>query len=312
MATAKQTINSDRIVNIPLRDIVADFSWNTRSGDWTKGEGDDEGDKGGHSFADLVASIENKGQDTPATVRPKGKKFELIVGFRRFKAISVIAEKLKNKDATIKCVVKALNDAEARSENLRENTGRENLEGPDLAFGIWDLFRLHKDANGGKEPTTTALANEISKNQSYVALLLRIMANVKPSLTKAWREAPVQLSVREMDVIGKLENKEEQEKKYKQLLSGKGGGKAGRGAWLDSAKKKAASIGTLLGNLEREELIDTSGLSFAENLDKVMKVNEKATAAQRKAIAKAAEDAWSAAKTAAPESDEDSDDDSDE
>lgn len=308
-AAKKETFDPDKVLHIPLKDIVADMSWNVRSGDWAASMGADgeTDDRKAHDFNDLMRSIETKGQDTPVTVRPKGKKFELIVGFRRFAALSKIAEKSKDREATIKAIVKNLSDVEARSENIRENTGREDLEGPDLAFGVFELYK-GRSANGA-EVSSVAIANEISMNQSYVAKLLRIMQKGDPKVTKSWREAPVQLSVNEMDRITKLE-KDEQEKAYKEATKAKGDtGGTGRGMWVDAAKRKAASLGALLGKLEREEKIDASNLDFLQDLDLLMKVNKDATPAQRKQIAKAAEEAWNEAKTADPEAEEDEDSD---
>jgi hypothetical protein len=98
------------------------------------------------------------------------------------------------------------------------------------------------------------------------------------------------------------------------LLESKGNVQGGQGAhsgtaWLDAAKKKAASLGELFGRLEKNELIDTSGLSFETHLDLLMKVNKKATARQKASISKAAQKAYDEALNAvdAPEAEDDDD-----
>lgn len=100
-----------RIRAIPLTQIIADAKkWNTR-----------REDSGTEEFKELVASLAAKGQDEPVTIRPKGEKFELITGFRRYAALMYIAEQSKSKDATINAIVRDLSDAEARLLNRRES-----------------------------------------------------------------------------------------------------------------------------------------------------------------------------------------------
>jgi ParB/RepB/Spo0J family partition protein len=311
--------NEEQIVNIAAKDIIADFAWNARSGDWRADEGtpDDE-NKGEHSFKGLVKSIKARGQDTAVTVRPSKKagKFELTAGFRRFAAILEIAKETNNPNPTIKAVVKKQNEAEARAENIRENTARDELKGPDLAWSLHELYKLQ--TAGGGAPSDSALADEIGKSQPYVSKLLRIMKGVTTKVTDQWRSSRVPVTVNEMaSLIGK--DKGEQEAEFKRIIESKGGvaggqgAGGGQGAWLEAAKKKAASLGMLFGRLEKNELIDTAGLSFDTHLDYLLKVNKKATARQRAAVAKAAQKAYDDALNAKdePKGDE-SDDDAEE
>lgn len=294
MATKKL----ESISEIPLKDIIANFEWNARSGDFRADAGGEDDEQ---TFEGLVNSIKSRGQDTAVTVRPKGKKFELTAGFRRYAAISRIAEETKNPNATIKAIVKNQNDIEARSENIRENTARDDLKGPDLAWSVHQLYTLQTAASS-TPPTDSALAEEIGMSQPYISKLLRIMKGVTTKVTDQWRNSKVAVSVNDMvTLIGKPKN--EQEEEFKRLVDSKGGVSGGQGAhsgtaWLDSAKKKAADIGSLFGKLEKEELIDTAGLSFDTHIDFLIKVNKKATARHRAQIAKAAQKAYDTALNA--------------
>jgi ParB/RepB/Spo0J family partition protein len=319
MASKKSGTEAEQIVTLALKDIIADFAWNARSGDWRADSGtpDDE-NKGEHTFENLVKSIQARGQDTPVTVRPSKKagKYELTAGFRRYAAIAKIGELTKNPNVTIKAVVKKQNDAEARAENIRENTARDELKGPDLAWSVHELWKLQ--AAGGAAPSDSAIADEIGKSQPYVSKLLRIMKGVTTKVTDQWRASRVAITVNEMaSLVGK--DKAEQEAEFKRIVESKGGAAGGQGAgggqnaWFDAAKKKAETLGALFGKLEKNELIDTSGLSFDTHLDYLMKVNKKATARQRASIAKAAQKGYDDALNAKdePKGDE-SDDDAEE
>jgi len=298
---------AEKYIDIPLKDIVADFAWNARSGDFKADSGGKEDE---HNFGDLVKSMKQRGQDTPVVVRPKGKKFSLTAGFRRFAALSQIAEETKNPSLTIKAVVKDQSDAAARAENIVENTARDDLKGPDLAWACHQLYVLEK--TNGNELTDSALAEMVGKSQPYVSKLLRIMKGVTTKVTDAWRSSKVAVTVNDMNGLVSVA-KNEQEAEFKRILESKGGATGGQGAgggqgaWLESAKKKAASIGELMGRLEKNELIDTSGLAFDTHLDLCLKVNAKATARQRAQIAKAATKAYEEA-LAASDSTESADD----
>lgn len=319
---SKKSVSSgieEAIVNIPVKDIFADFPWNARSGDWRADEGtpDDE-NKGEHTFKNLVKSIKARGQDTAVTVRPSRKagKFDLTAGFRRYAAILEIAKETNNPNASIKAVVKKQNDAEARAENIRENTARDELKGPDLAWALHELYKLQ--TAGGGAPSDSALADEIGKSQPYVSKLLRIMKGVTTKVTDQWRSSRVPVTINEMaSLIGK--DKAEQEAEFKRIIESKGdatggqGAGGGQGAWLEAAKKKAGMLGALFGKLEKNELIDTAGLSFDTHLDYLMKVNVKATARQRAQVAKAAQKAYEDALNAKDEpASEEAEDDSEE
>ena len=73
-------------------------------------------------IAELVASIKEKGILHPIVVRPAGKRFEVVVGSRRFTA----AKKLGLKK--LPAIVKRLADTEALVESLIENVQRGDID----------------------------------------------------------------------------------------------------------------------------------------------------------------------------------------
>lgn len=309
MASRKMNEQLGMVRAIPLTQIIADTKWNARREDFTE----DSGAEGAESeFKDLVASLASKGQDEPVTVRPKGKKFELIAGFRRYAALMFLAEQSKStKDATINAIERDLSDVEARSLNLRENTARDDLKGPDLAFGVYDLYVQRTKANGGVAPTETAMAQELGKNQAYIGRLLNIMKHCDTKITSAWRAAKMQLSVSEMLAISKVE-KDRQWEEYEEKVKGKADrskdGKAavGRGMAGEAAKRRAEIIGSLIGKLERLDLIQTANLSFSEHIDQLIKLPKDCDAKLKRAISKSAENAYNQALEESDESEEES------
>ena len=175
-ATKTESENADLKVHVlKVSEIDATSYKNSRSGNWHEGTGGLED----NDFEGLCASISSRGQDEPVTVRPHGKKMQLIAGFRRFAAHKKLGL------ATIKAFVRELDDNEARALNIRENTARNNLSGPDLAWAIWEL---HQGYTAKRMPVTAvAIAQEIGRNQAYVNTLLNIMRDVDPKITAHWR-----------------------------------------------------------------------------------------------------------------------------
>ncbi len=287
-----QIARATNIVEVPIVDVLLTYD-NARSGDWTQTSSREEAD--GNSFKELVESIQSVGQQEPVTLRQKGKKYELVVGFRRFAAVKQLAvANGTTKTATIRAVVEELDELGARLANTLENTARDNLQGPDLAYAANELSKAHHAAN--QPISDNMLASKMGKNQSYIAQLLRVMRMADQRIPKLWREAQVQLSVSEMDRIAKLD-KPLQFPEYQRLLEGKGGGSDGQGSgktWIDTANKKAATQGTLLGNLQREGRITTDiTWDSAEDLALLgVKVKAEATARQVKAIGKVAKEAF--------------------
>jgi ParB-like chromosome segregation protein Spo0J len=228
-------------------------------------------------------------QDTPVELRLTGKEdkpYQLVKGFRRHKAVTVVAAKFGLKEPTIRAIVAELDGVEARVNNLAENVARQNLTTPDFAWGLWQL-KLEGRRNG-IELSGTAIAARLGRNQAYVDKLLSIMANCKPNITRRWRETPKAITVLSMLAVSKMP-KGEQDAAFAKLLGDvelkKDGGVKAKNGWLDATKKKARDFGEVLGTLERMGLIDTSGLDFEEHLELCIKVKETASHNQRRSIA---------------------------
>jgi ParB-like chromosome segregation protein Spo0J len=288
----------DKIVEIKLTDIHADYDWNCRTGNPAEA-GDSGGEAEENEFKGLIESIRARGQDQAVTVKPRGKGFFLVVGFRRYSAMQVIAE--GNKNATIKCIVKTLSDIEAKSLNIRENTARKQVSPPDLMKGLADLRDLHRKSGGA--PTIDALAAEVGMGRGYASRLFKIKDNVLPKILEAWHKAPASIGVNKMEEIAKFD-KPRQEEAFEAMLPKAGrGSRSDKKAWLESAHNEAIRVGTFLGKLEHLKLINTDGLDFSKHLEHCVKVKDgdaAPTKNQREALVKEITDAWQAALTPPP------------
>lgn len=327
MAKEKEAIK-ETTTRVPLLDILVDHNWNARSGGWQaektpEGGGDELGPEGSRGFPGLIASIKEHGQDHACDVRPNPTKsrhtYMLVTGFRRTEAIRRIAEEGVNapgidpKNPAIKVNVRNLDESEARALNGRENIERNSLSPADTAWLVVELAKAGKDATG-KELTDTAIAAKIGKSQGYVSKLHRIMNNTKASILKSWREGAADpLTVDERVKLSEID-KDKQEDTFKKLIAEetKEGTKT-TGGWMKKATAQAASIGTLLGHLEREGLIDMTKLNFGKHMKEllaggilVVKGKEGATDNQWEKLGKAADEAYKAAyeKTAPAEGEE--------
>lgn len=285
------TPNVDVIVEIPLEQVLADDAWNSRSGKWEVNDGDDEGQQ----FEGLVESIREKGQEEPCDVRIHPTKpdcYQLIAGFRRRRALQVIAEADKNLNPVMRCIVRNLDDVQARARNLSENATRQNISTPDLAWGVYQLHCAAQTA--GKPLSAAKIAAIIGKSTGHVAHLLAIMIKCKPTITKRWREMSRSLSVLAMYSVSALPKPDQdaafaalllpiQSKEQPDTESRK------QGSWVDGAKAKAYSIGVIIGQLEAHGCIDTSGLEFARDIELIVPIRDPHTTVQRDAIVAQAE-----------------------
>lgn len=304
MATAN---GIDKVESLLLSEIEVNPKWNTRSDLGESSGGPDE--KTG--LDGLVASISAKGQDTPVIVKPNKdgakKPFFLVSGNRRFEAIRRIAEKAGDKAPTIKATIRKMTDLEAFELNVRENTVRDDLTGADLVFGVGRIINEYKKEN--KKFTQATIADMLGLSQAYVGKLAKISEYGKQELIEKWRHAvgvdgKGKLTVDQMHKVASAPPGE-QNKLYEELVrpgEDDGDPKRGKGAWIKTAKKSAAYVGTILGKLARAELIETTDELFHdENVRLLVKFRDKATDNQMSQIVNACEKAF----TAAYEADED-------
>jgi ParB family chromosome partitioning protein len=88
-------------------------------------------------LSELTASIREKGVLEPILVRPRGSRFEVIAGERRFRAAGEAGL------AEIACIVREASDAEVMELALVENLQRRDLSAFEEADGLRTLAESH-------------------------------------------------------------------------------------------------------------------------------------------------------------------------
>jgi ParB/RepB/Spo0J family partition protein len=285
--------NIGKTLELPLKKVKADYDWNCRKLAGEK-ETDLKGETEKNDFDSLMRSIDVDGQSTPVMVRPKGAKgdYELVAGFRRYRALQLLAEKNGDKDPKILASVRDLNDYQARAENVRENAGRKNVEPTELLTGLIDL---REQARAAKLPDSIqALADSVGIGRPYASRLFKIAENLKAELLKKWMESPTAIGVNRVENVAKVDKDRQDEEWATQAESGGrgAGGGGGENAWLTSATKAAERVGTILGRLEGFKLIDTEKLNFVRDIEKLIAVKEGATDEEKKALSESASKAY--------------------
>ncbi|HEX6826546.1 MAG TPA: hypothetical protein VF077_09560 [Nitrospiraceae bacterium] len=185
---------------VELSKIHADFDWNSRAARNIQDMADTEN----AGFESWTRSIGLTGQLSAVILRNTNgkllngqktdKPYELIVGFRRFRAITLLnsgnylAEAKKDKrpcvvnlpDGTILAEVRDVKtEVDARILNGVENTGRKNLKAPDLVFLVQGLNKSGM--------AQVPIAEALSITQGWVSKLLKV-ANLPPAVLDHWRD----------------------------------------------------------------------------------------------------------------------------
>jgi ParB family chromosome partitioning protein len=114
-------------------------------------------------ISELIASIVEKGILEPILVRPRGSRFQIIAGERRFRAATEAGL------AEIPCVVRETSDAEMMELALVENLQRKDL----TAFEEADGLKVLADHFGY---THEAMAQKLGKSRTSITETLTLTA----------------------------------------------------------------------------------------------------------------------------------------
>ena len=114
-------------------------------------------------LSELVASVREKGILEPILVRPRGSRFQIIAGERRFRAAGEVGL------AEIPCVVRDTSDAEMMELALVENLQRKDL----TPFEEADGLKMLADSFGY---THEAMAEKLGKSRTSITEILTLTA----------------------------------------------------------------------------------------------------------------------------------------
>ncbi len=299
-----------RLIEALVSECDAESFENQRTGDFTKGDSSPNGV--GNSFKELTESIDegggwdedgvHTGLREPITGRyvtgKRGKQvLQIVAGFRRFAAVNLLAQRDNMlAQARIPVLVKELTDTEALEENIFENSARDDLSGPDLAWAAYNLRT--KYVADGSSISDNQIAKRMGKNQTHISRLLRIVT-AAPTVCTAWRESSAPLKLDDIERISKLDPKE-QETEYAKVIAAKSGQSGAVGAGgkplLEIATKKAERIATTVGTLVKNGLV-TSNIDWQADLEKAGISLEGLDGAERRKVGTAAHTAFATAVT---------------
>ncbi|OGX68440.1 MAG: nucleoid occlusion protein, partial [Paenibacillus sp. RIFOXYA1_FULL_44_5] len=116
---------------------------------------------------ELCQTIKTHGVIQPIIVRVVNKKFEIIAGERRWRAVTKLGLD------TIPAIIKEFNDSQSASIALIENLQREGLTAIEEAVAYQKLMEIH-------QLTQESLAQRLGKSQSTIANKIRLMHLSQP------------------------------------------------------------------------------------------------------------------------------------
>ena len=106
-------------------------------------------------LSELIASVKEKGILEPILVRPRGSRFQIIAGERRFRAATEAGL------AEVPCIVRDTNDAEVLEIALIENLQRKDLSAFEEADGLKTLAEAYNY-------THQQMAEKLGKSRSSI------------------------------------------------------------------------------------------------------------------------------------------------
>ena len=163
-----------QVIEIPIKEIVFDDSFNCR------------GSFPLESVQSLAKSIEEIGLQFPLLVQPYWKKYRLLAGHRRFKAVAVFL-----KWTSVPAIVREdLTEHQARLLNLTENLQRRDLNILQEAQALANLYPQGIACEGGA--SLQFVAREINKPSRWVhirARLLRLPSEIQKYAAAGWLSA---------------------------------------------------------------------------------------------------------------------------
>lgn len=283
-ATNGTTPAEEKILFLDVRQIHADYDWNSRSGAFwldiektaeppaedtekpKKSKKKEKVSDHGDWTAFMNSILETGTNVEPIICRPPSKaggKVRVVAGFRRFRAVLEHGETAGFNGPTeaqrglVRAVVRDMTDQEARLVNGIENIAREDISGPDLCAFVGDLVKSFK-------LNDSAIASKIGKSQPYVSKLHRFYdaLTVAPGLLEKWRTSPIKLTNDQMEkevlmLSLKPEDRPSPDQlvdNFERVLAEKAGkspdGTRGKDGWIETKKTEAHDLGALLGLLK--------------------------------------------------------------
>jgi ParB/RepB/Spo0J family partition protein len=208
-------------------------------------------------MSELVESLREHGQTTPAIVRPKADgRLELVAGERRWRACGVADI------PTLNCVVRSYSDTQAAEILLIENLEREDLKPTEEASIYKRLLEL-TDEHGAKLYTLERIAERVHNDAKKVDRVARVLTilNLPKPVKKALDAGEIGVHVAFQ--IARIADSEDREKAGEVVLKGQ----YGEGPMT---KEKARDY------ISREFQVNLKGAKFDRNDANILSDEQKA------------------------------------
>jgi ParB family chromosome partitioning protein len=161
------------------------------------------------SLSKLTATIRERGVLQPLRVRPRGNRYEIICGQRRWAA--AVAAGL----SAVPCVISEdASDLDVKIDSWIENWERENLSEKENADG---LKAIHEHLNKSEERRLTQdeLAARLgigTRSLGRYFRLLKFPVDVQEKFTRNGRDGGNTLGLMDIDAVGKLQGDEDRQR----------------------------------------------------------------------------------------------------
>jgi ParB/RepB/Spo0J family partition protein len=137
------------------------------------------------ALAELAASIAEQGLLQPIVVRPIGKRFEIVAGERRFRALTL------NRTAAALCVVReGDDDGNTRALRIIENLQRADIKPLEEAEAFSALNALDP-----VKWTAAEIARKIGTSDRFVAQRIAVARNLHPDLKEKLAKGELKVEV---------------------------------------------------------------------------------------------------------------------
>lgn len=182
--SGKNVAAMPEVVTLNVNEILVDTAFNARkTAEWRNGEANRTPDD---TARELAKSIKRDGQLTPVMVEKiakpgkDGKKYYLIFGFQRMRAISGPKEDGFLGQTTIRATVtESTNETDRMYLNMVENVARADLSTYDLALRCYELSTKYGESG-------TKIAARLGKGVGYINNLIRIRTKCCKAVLDRW------------------------------------------------------------------------------------------------------------------------------
>lgn len=155
---------------------------------------------------ELAKSIEEHDILQPLVVRPKGSRYEVICGHRRYKALQLVGG-----DILVPCIIREdIADGDILKVQLEENIQRKQMSAIELVEAFEQMKKQSK-----VKLTNEAIARKLNKNVTWVLNQYYAVKNIEKVYGDNGKDFVKKNKISAGKIIGDLQKKKREETKVK-------------------------------------------------------------------------------------------------